>query len=49
MQINIMQKQLNEIKINLRTLEFEKEGINTKLDNLVKIEEKIKKIIIIKY
>ena len=41
MQINIMQKQLNEIKINLRTLEFEKEGINTKLDNLVKIEEKI--------
>ena len=41
MQINIMQKQLNEIKINLRTLEFEKEGINTELDNLVKIEEKI--------
>ena len=40
-QIDKIQKELNEIKIKLHELDFDKENVEPKIDNLIKIEEKI--------
>ncbi len=40
-QINYVQNKLNETKIHLHKLDFDKENVNPKVDNLIKIEEKI--------
>ena len=39
--INYVQNKLNEAKICLHKLDFDKENVNPKVDNLIKIEEKI--------
>ena len=39
--IEIIQKELNEIKIKIHELDFDKENVEPKLDNLIQIEEKI--------
>ena len=39
--INYVQNKLNEVKICLHKLDFDKENVNPKVDNLIKIEEKI--------
>ena len=40
-EIEKMQKELNKINIKLHELEFDKENVEPKVDNLMKIEEKI--------